>query len=232
MNMQSQQASPPESDDVFDMERLSHNEPEQPTPAAEIPTPSRNLRPVHFAAASAAIAAIWIFWPASAPPPTAEQQNARLFNPAADVAEHEPRGSYLAAVAAAIPQQPPMASEDPQIPAHILDQQAQQATAIISAVDSLNARTSVLEARLQALGPTGATRPARPQKNTTSERQRKSPTKILDSFALNTIFDGQAWIAHDEKVLIVREGDMIEGAKVIKIDARDHRVLTSRGVIR
>ena len=115
--------------------------------------------------------------------------------------------------------------------AKILELQAQQATALIKAVDNLNSRTSALEARMAAPKPTVSAATVQ-RIHTPRAANGVAQAPILESFTLNTIFDGQAWIGHDEKVFVVREGDMIDDIKVIRINAGDHRVLTSRGVVR
>ena len=233
--------------DVFDMDRLANSTAghQSAAPIADSMVQPAALRPIHFAVASAAIALVWIMWPATNEPPLARpQSNARMLNTGAGTEGQAPRPLPRPEMPSAPPGLDQAGAVTPTpatattaaigetgLQANILELQAQQATALIKAVDNLNSRTSALEARMAAPKPTINAAPVR-RVHTLRPANGVAQAPILESFTLNTIFDGQAWIAHDERVFVVREGDMIDDIKVIRINAGDHRVLTSRGVVR
>lgn len=52
------------------------------------------------------------------------------------------------------------------------------------------------------------------------------------SYTLNTVYKHQAWIqGADQRTYAVREGDIINGMRIISIDAAERRVQTSHGTI-
>lgn len=52
------------------------------------------------------------------------------------------------------------------------------------------------------------------------------------SYTLNTVYEHQAWIqGADQRTYAVREGDIINGMRIISIDAANRRVQTSHGAI-
>lgn len=52
------------------------------------------------------------------------------------------------------------------------------------------------------------------------------------SFTLNTVYRDQAWIQDAERTYIVQAGDVIDGMRVVRVDAATREVVTSSGVIR
>lgn len=216
------------------------------------------IGPRHFAALAVAIAVVWIAWPAenSRAPSTANSSvlNTQLrsatppsTSPPNDRTEKNVASGALPAKPAAPALDSPEATGGPQpeTAEQIIQAQAQQAAALIAAIDNLGARLAVVETRLNtpdkasilSTEQSGTDKTIPRQKQVRSnERARtsadKSAAPVVPGYSLNTIYTGQAWIVRDGHVNVVRQGDVIDDFKVIRIDARAHQVLTSRGIIR
>jgi hypothetical protein len=245
--------------DVFDMERMAKGKSaeRQHVPAdeeeAKKPDLTRKVEsqwrigPLHFAAASIILGAIWVFWPNSGTPGRDAIANGNMLDTNARGNEKtRPDTQAVPKTAATVENRMPvsgtaLASEGVTTNAapallqdRILEQQAQQALALIAAVDSLNARVSALEARPapSAQAPAATNSVPAAKKATEPQASQSIPAPVLDDYALNTIYDGQAWIEHQQQIHVVRVGDVLGTAKVIRINARDHNVLTTQGVVR
>lgn len=254
--------------DVFDMDRTTAARPAEVRPAGDDEDKARKtdtaqkaasrsrIGPLHFAAASILLGAVWIFWPQSDTPMRNTVSNAGMLDtnmrgngktqsefPAA--ARPTPTDAQRPAAGAASAVEETAGASSILLRDRILEQQAQQALALIATVDNLNARVTALEARpglaaaAQPAVPASGAPPATPRRPATSARkaigrEALAPTSepVLEGYALNTIYDGQAWIEHDQRIHVVREGDVIGGARVIRISARDHNVVTTHGVVR
>lgn len=115
---------------------------------------------------------------------------------------------------------------------------------IRTALEDLNARVARLEseaslAGTNAVAPTNPPAKAEPQRLARPSATRKaSPTAhadalpILAGYALNTIYQNQAWIEHDGATYAVQVGDKIGALAITGIDPRTRRVLTPNGQIR
>lgn len=51
-------------------------------------------------------------------------------------------------------------------------------------------------------------------------------------FTLNTVYRDQAWIQNSERTYVVQAGDVIDGMRIVRVDASTRQVVTSLGTIR
>ncbi|HHV7525242.1 TPA: hypothetical protein ACUNF5_006794 [Burkholderia orbicola] len=51
-------------------------------------------------------------------------------------------------------------------------------------------------------------------------------------FTLNTVYRDQAWIQNAERTYVVQAGDVIDGMRIVRVDASTRQVVTSLGTIR
>jgi hypothetical protein len=257
--------------DVFDMERAPAGMPSQDgasTPANTAVTSSSvgagglasKIGPVHFMLLAGVLAATWIVWPdGSARQQSSIQSNARLLSTQpkpgkpAETALSRAGESPSRAMQAAVPARSQSTAMDApnqplSVSTQIVEQQAQQATALVAAIDALNLRLAALEMRqvaqtkaalppvapalIQPVGVPNSSASQRPRASTRAKGAVPSTTPTLTAYSLNTIYPGQAWVQHVERVYVVQEGDTIDELKIIRIDPQHRQVLTSRGFIR
>jgi hypothetical protein len=227
------------------------------------------IGPVHFTVLAAIFAAVWILWPdGSARQATSAESNARLLSTQLQPGGPTDPGPPHAGQSQRMPQhaeeqRPPHAGPStraesaaatdaqdqtpPPVNTQIVEQQAQQAAALVAAIDTLNLRLAALETR-QAAQSRVTQSPAapslrksshapgpgtgqRPRASSRAKGGAPSAAPTLTTYALNTIFQGQAWVQHAERMYVVQEGDMIDELKIIRIDPMRRQVLTSRGII-
>ncbi|MBA5690554.1 hypothetical protein [Rugamonas apoptosis] len=111
-----------------------------------------------------------------------------------------------------------------------------------NALADLNARLSILEnqAASQAAPVPRQTagvvvnashRPLKLGGRSSSQPPDSASQVRLNGYRLNTIFNDQAWIDHDGRTYLVQPGDQIGELRIMRIDARARRVLTSNGTI-
>lgn len=254
-----------EAPDVFDMDLARETtQPSDATPAG-IRGESANgggmlakIGPRHFWGLTFAIAVVCIAWPeekSRAPSTTSSSVLNTQLRSAAAPSTSKPTdrtGTSIAQstapgnpAAAAIGSTLPAVATATPTAAQIVQAQAQQAAALIAAIDDLGARLVLVETRLSAQEKTSAASPQhsenhknKPQEKRyrSKERTRTSADKAaaprLAGYSLNTIYASQAWIVRDGHLTLVQQGDIVDEFEVIRIDARDHQVLTSRGIIR
>lgn len=65
----------------------------------------------------------------------------------------------------------------------------------------------------------------------TTTRIGTGTTKPGD-FTLNTVYRDQAWIQNSERTYVVQAGDVIDGMRIVRVDASTRQVVTSLGTIR
>ncbi len=262
--------TPPRTDenvpDVFNMdmeceqasEATNTAAPDPGSPAAPAATaPSSRVRPGHFILASALAAIVWVGWPALNRPtatgmsagagPTKGEPD-RMPAPAAIAALPGPRQIPVASPPVSSSATPADFAASPKlatVEAQILREQADQATAMIAAIDSVAARLTGVEARLSAMSQTHSARG-----NTTASIERSKPAGTRQrpprpktqeptgtrwapaAFQLNTIFRDQAWIDYEDSIHVVQPGDRLGELTIVRIDAGTRQVHTTAGVIR
>ncbi|APO88885.1 hypothetical protein WGE86_21465 [Xanthomonas euvesicatoria pv. euvesicatoria] len=76
-----------------------------------------------------------------------------------------------------------------------------------------------------------STTPRRYATSTTVMRIGTGTTKPGD-FTLNTVYRDQAWIQNSERTYVVQAGDVIDGMRIVRVDASTRQVVTSLGTIR
>jgi len=110
--------------------------------------------------------------------------------------------------------------------------------AVAVAVREIQAKIALFEQRLTeraahepAATPTKVVRPAASATVINTKGSDKRPGKATD-YAINTIYSDQAWLEAKDRTYIVQVGDVIDGLKVLKINAADRTVLTNAGLIR
>ncbi|RSZ55245.1 hypothetical protein HF313_22895 [Massilia atriviolacea] len=264
-NENSPNDEPEAAPDVFDMALPRETTPPPHDTLAGMRSTSTNdgdalasIGPRHFAGLAVAIAVVWLAWPAeNSKTPSTENSpvlNTQLRSTTSrstplpndrtgqNTAPRGPSGKQVA-----LPRDGPGAtgSQQLEMAGEIIQAQAQQAAALVAAIDNLGARLAVVEARLSAPDKPSLELPGHSAKNKNSprekqvrsnERARTSADRVaapvVPGYSLNTIYTGQAWIVRDGHLNVVQRGDVIEDFKVIRIDAREHQVLTSRGIIR
>jgi len=59
-----------------------------------------------------------------------------------------------------------------------------------------------------------------------------SSTKLYKGAVVSNIYQGQAWIREGNKVLVLSEGDIFRGSRVVTIDPASRTVQTNQGVIK
>lgn len=248
--------------DVFDMDLARETtQPHDATPAG-IRVESANgggilakIGPRHFVGLSFVIAVVWIAWPEKSRAPSTTSSsvlNTQLRSVAspsiptatdrtgASIAQSTAPGNPPAAAIGSMPRAMPTPTAE-----LIIQAQAQQAAALIAAIDDLGARLVVVETRLSGPEKSSLASPQQPENDNNkprpkryppNERTRTSADKAaaprLAGYSLNTIYATQAWIVRDGHLTLVQQGDVVDDFEVIRIDARDHQVLTSRGIIR
>lgn len=103
----------------------------------------------------------------------------------------------------------------------------------LSALESQNAAQE-LKARLSSGVAAASTAHNKPRHANPMRSEALSPTNttVLAGYSINTIFNDQAWIDHDGRSFVVQPGDHIGDVRILSIDARSRRVLTSNGAIK
>jgi hypothetical protein len=76
-----------------------------------------------------------------------------------------------------------------------------------------------------------STSPRRYATSATTSHVGTGATKLGD-FTLNTVYRDQAWIQNAERTYVVQAGDVIDGMRIIRVDASTRQVVTSLGTIR
>lgn len=226
------------------------------------------VKPRHFTVLAGVVALIWIGWPdntgralhAPVPPPgvlSTEQRQASA-TPAASAGPDLGALTGSAGRTGGTDSSAPSAIPDPRagatsqnaspevaLNAQIVEAQAQQATALVAAIDEINTRLAAMEAREQRtsqlvaalLAPRAPVKPRQAAARRADQVAESTPdapavTTVLNAYSINTMYTDQAWVQHGDQIHVVQAGDTINGIKVLRIDARLRRVQTSHGIIR
>lgn len=263
MNQSELHFGPEPGPDVFDMDSVPQRQDNgRSAPTSNAPAagsqPAGATKPlrerisgVHVGSLVMLIAGAWIFWPQSgaskpnrlaAPVPQAVSQSRPHDNARDSETASSARGAdtRVAAPANADSQHDQTAVAADAMNKQILEEQAKQATALIEAINAMNARLTLLEHRVSTHPPANATPEKLPAASSirAKRQQRALPVRTVAApaaeggFTLNTIFRDQAWVTSGDQIHIVTAGDRLGGLTVTRIDAAKRQVVTSGGVIR
>ncbi|MBY0240693.1 MAG: hypothetical protein K2X55_15385 [Burkholderiaceae bacterium] len=246
--------------DIFDME-AHHKAPrgqDQVPPAAgaapadQKPNVSRalldrllNLSPRHWAMITAAIIVTGLVLSRlTGSAPESSSGNDQLLPTNFQQPPTPPAAQHIPAAAPPSAEQHPAQQDQSLPPAAPMGES--ERTIIRTALEDLNARVSRLEAgATQASANTApiitppvaaAAAPQRPVRTPATNKPaavaRAETLPLLTGYALNTIYQNQAWIEHDGATYAVQVGDKIGALRITGIDARARRVVTPDGQIR
>lgn len=181
--------------------------------------------------------------PATSPAVAASSVTTATAAPASDVTAAAP-ASGASAATVAVASAPAAASA--------ASTQASQPTAketeLQAKVDDLQGKLATAEAqaaKCPAPVATASTNVSKPKHRvrhvSTSPRRYVSTTPTTSigagttkpgDFTLNTVYRDQAWIQNSERTYVVQAGDVIDGMRIVRVDASTRQVVTSLGTIR
>lgn len=201
--------------------------------------PKRNLnsfvekvKPWHFFVVLALVAAVWIFAPKffRSNSTVTQGQQFGAQNTQAEYGSYE-RQKPVQPVEEPVRTIPPVSQQVELIQVQgQLETFAKITSELQSQVRELQAKIAMLESRPSDTPPKAkeriqATRnqPAVPAVTT---------SKALAGYSINTIYTDQAWLAHDQRTIVVQVGDAFDGIRVLRIDPVSRQVVTNLGVIR
>lgn len=100
-----------------------------------------------------------------------------------------------------------------------------------SAMQALEKKVASLPAAAPATAKPKAAAPVSP-KPAAQVAKRAPPAAKQAAFRINTIYPDQAWVDKGDRTYIVQVGDVLEGARVLRIDTTARRIVTTAGEIR
>lgn len=202
-----------------------------------VPNRNRNsfvekVKPWHFIAVLAVVAAIWIFVPKILRSNASTSQG-QQFSTQATQPTYVPNERPIPARAVEEPLSPPQSVADQvemiQVKSQ-LETFAKVTAELQGQVRELQAKIAVLESRPVDTPPKAKERlqavrnlPAAPASAT---------SKVLTGYSINTVYSDQAWLGHDQRTFVVQVGDVFDGIRVLRIDPVSRQVVTNLGVIR
>lgn len=201
--------------------------------------PKRNLnsfvekvKPWHFFVVLAIIAAVWIFAPKlfRSNSMVTQGQQFGAQNTRTEYGSYE-RQKPVQPVEEPVNTTPPVSQQVELIQVQgQLETFAKITSELQSQVRELQAKIAVLESR-----PTD-TPPKAKERIQVTRNQPAVPavttSKALTGYSINTIYTDQAWLAHDQRTIVVQVGDAFDGIRVLRIDPVSRQVVTNLGVIR
>lgn len=183
--------------------------------------------------------------PATSPAVAASSVTAATAAPASDVTAVAPASGASAATvtAASAPggasatstQASQPTAKETELQAKVDDLQSKLATAEAQAAKCpapiATASTSVSKPRHRVRHVSTSPRRYVSTTPTATTRIGAGTTKPGD-FTLNTVYRDQAWIQNAERTYVVQAGDVIDGMRIVRVDASTRQVVTSLGTIR
>ncbi|QCY09359.1 hypothetical protein [Pseudomonas sp. MPC6] len=190
------------------------------------------VKPWHFIAVVAVVAAIWIFAPkflhSSASIPQGQQFTAQKAQPTYEAYERSHPANPVEE-----PQNPPAAVSQQLDLIQVQGQMetfAKTTSELQGQVRELQAKIAVLESRPQDAAPKAKDRVQVARKQPVAAAS--STSKALAGYSINTVYTDQAWLQHDQKTFVVQVGDAFDGIRILRIDPVSRQVDTNLGVIR
>ncbi|KAA8697186.1 hypothetical protein [Pseudomonas cannabina] len=197
------------------------------------------VKPWHFFVVLALIAAVWIFAP-------------KLFRSNSTVTQGQQFGAQntKADYGAYERQKPVQPVEEPANTIPPVSQQVEliqvqgQLETFSKITSELQSQVRELQSQVPELQAKIAMLESRPTDNTSKTKERIQATrnqpavpavttsKALTGYSINTIYTDQAWLAHDQRTIVVQVGDAFDGIRVLRIDPVSRQVVTNLGVIR
>lgn len=214
-------------------------QPEPDSKPEQEPLKKRNLnsfvekvKPWHFFAVLALIAAVWIFAP-------------KLYRTNSTVTQGQQFGAQntQADYGSYERQKPVQPVEEPLNTAPPVSQQV-ELIQVQGQLETFAKITSELQSQVRELQAKIAMLESRPTENPPKAKERIQATrnqpavpdgttsKALTGYSINTIYTDQAWLAHDQRTFVVQVGDAFDGIRVLRIEPVSRQVVTNHGVIR
>lgn len=190
------------------------------------------VRPWHFFAVIAVVAATWIFAPKFFHSNDSVSQDRQLTSQNAQPTYQ----AYERPKTAKAVEEKLLPPTDTQQTKYLIQVQDQVATfakitsELQSQVRELQAKIAVLESRPQDAAPLAKER-IRGTRNQPIVRTSSTP-KSLAGYSINTVYADQAWLQHDQKTFVVQVGDVFDGIRILRIDPVSRQVNTNLGMIR
>lgn len=185
------------------------------------------------------VAITWALWPMFASSTTENTQRQQMLNPAESMIPHpQPVPRQSDETAQKLLQAFEKTESKLIATSKQLNDLREENQAVVAAMRELQAKTALLEQRLtvqepprKAEKPKKAPRPAASATVINTKGSDARPGKSAD-FTINTIYSDQVWLEGKDRTYIVQVGDVIDGLKVLRINAADRTVLTTAGLIR
>ncbi|CAH2902217.1 MAG: Flagellar hook-length control protein FliK [uncultured Paraburkholderia sp.] len=181
--------------------------------------------------------------PATSPAVAAPSVTTATATPASDVTAAAPSSGASAAMKA-VASAPAAASAAAAQPA----QPTVKETELQAKVDDLQGKLATAEAQAAkcpapvATASTNVSKPKHRVRHVSTSPRRyvsSTPTTSIGAgttkpgdFTLNTVYRDQAWIQNSERTYVVQAGDVIDGMRIVRVDASTRQVVTSLGTIR
>lgn len=214
----------------------------QPEPDSKLEQdslPKRNLnsfvekvKPWHFFVVLALVAAVWIFAP-------------KLFRSNSTITQGQQFGAQntQAEYGSYERQKPVQPVEEPVRTIPPVSQQIEliqvqgQIETFAKITSELQGQVRELQAKIAMLESRPSDTPPKAKERIQARRNQPAvpavtTSKALTGYSINTIYTDQAWLAHDQRTIVVQVGDAFDGIRVLRIDPVSRQVVTNLGVIR
>ena len=190
------------------------------------------VKPWHFIAVLAVIAAIWIFAP-------------KLFRSNATISQGHQFSTQTTQPTYVSNERPTSAApvEEPQSPPQPVSQQIEmiqvkgQLETFAKVTSELQGQVREIQAKIAVLESRPLDTPPKAKERVQATRNQpavaaRAATKALNGYSINTVYTDQAWLVHDQRTFVVQVGDAFDGIRVLRIDPVSRQVVTNLGVIR